>query len=153
MIGADAPAARALADVAAAMRGAHHDWWIIGSAAVMLLGGDTRMADIDLLIDPRDSQGVLARLNVAPLPSDSNERFRSGTFARWTTSTMPVEIMADLHVRNDGEWQRVTLTTRRSVSVAGETLYVPERAEMVALLHRFGRPKDLQRARLLMIAP
>jgi hypothetical protein len=66
---------------------------------------------------------------------------------------MPVEIMADLHVRNDGEWQRVTLTTRRSVSVAGETLYVPERAEMVALLHRFGRSKDLQRARLLTIEP
>lgn len=153
MIRAGTPAARALADVAAAMRDARHDWWIIGSAAVALLGGDTPLADIDLLIDPRDGHALLARLKVAPLAPDRDARFRSATFARWTGPWMPVEIMADLYVGHDGGWQRVAPTTRQPVPVGGETVYVPERWEMIALLHRFGRPKDLQRARLLVMRP
>ena len=51
-----------LARVAAAMAqaGARDHWWIIGSAAVVLHGVDTSVADVDLLLSPADAERLLA---------------------------------------------------------------------------------------------
>jgi hypothetical protein len=137
-----------LARVAAAMAqaGARDHWWIIGSAAVVLHGVDTSVADVDLLLSPADAERLLAVWPGAVATGTASERFRSHPYARLDGAPLPVEIMAGLEVCVDGMWQAVRPVTR---AARGEVV-VPGRAEMVDILQMFGREKDLRRAAALV---
>lgn len=145
----DAAVETALIAVAQAMRTAVAPWWIIGSAAVVLLGGDTAVADIDLLTGERDARALAARLGVALAASDAHPRFRSRVFARWPRGDRDVEIMGGLMLAEDSGWAALVPATRVAVAVGDETVFVPAREEMIAILTRFGRDKDRARARIL----
>lgn len=145
----DAAVETALVAVAQAMRAAVAPWWIVGSAAVVLLGGETAVADIDLLTDERDGRALAARLGVALVAIDAHPRFRSRVFARWQRADRDVEIMGGLMLAEGWGWTALVPATRVAVAVGGETLFVPARDEMIAILGRFGRDKDRARARLL----
>ena len=145
----DAAVETALVAVAQAMRAAVAPWWIVGSAAVVLLGGETAVADIDLLTDERDGRALASRLGVPLAASDAHPHFRSKVFARWQRSDRDVEIMGGLMLAEGWGWTALVPATRVAVAVGGETLFVPARDEMIAILGRFGRDKDRVRARLL----
>ena len=53
--------------------------------------------------------------------------------------------MTGLDVREDGRWQAVLPRTR--IALGG--VFAPDRADLMTILHRFGRDKDLRRAALL----
>ena len=129
---------------------ASEPWWIIASAAVVLHGVDTSVADVDLLMNSGDALRALERLGVPSIPDTDHAQFRSKVFGTWRDPPLPVEIFADFSIAEGGGWRRVTLQTREPATVAGRTLFVPAREELHALLVSFGRPKDLERARLLM---
>ncbi|MBN8501891.1 MAG: hypothetical protein J0M19_12145 [Sphingomonadales bacterium] len=132
------------------MAHARHPWWILGSVAVMLHGGTPgQIGDIDVLLDRRDCASVFDRLGLTVKAGQADARFRSDIFHRWTGSLMPVELFAGFSVRDAGRWHEYIPRTRIAVMVQAETVFVPDRAELVALLRRFGRPKDLERAALL----
>jgi hypothetical protein len=57
--------------------------------------------------------------------------------------------MAGFHVATADEWTEVLPRTRVPILVEGRAVYVPERMELAEMLGLFGRPKDLERARLL----
>ncbi|MDR6789589.1 hypothetical protein J2Y58_002962 [Sphingomonas sp. BE138] len=135
----------ALSQVAAALRGAEDPWWVIGSAAVRLHGADTAVADVDVLVSARDAARMLAAWPGTVTIGAASARFRSHPFARAEGGAMPVEVMAELEVRADGAWRPVRPVSR--VPIGG--VFVPERAELAAILLSFGRPKDLARAALL----
>ncbi|WCT73822.1 hypothetical protein PQ455_00905 [Sphingomonas naphthae] len=137
-----------LAQVAAAMAEARDPWWIIGSAAVALHGATTTIADVDVLTSARDAHAFLTQTGGAAVEAATDPHFRSALFGRWHGPPLPVEVMGDLHL-NEGGWRMVELKTRQSMEVAGATLFIPSREELIALLHRFGRPKDFARAALL----
>jgi hypothetical protein len=145
--------ATALADVAARMRGAERPWWIVGSAAVALHGAQTSVADIDLLTDAATARAVLASAGLPARPGAGSRLFRSEVFGTIAAGPLPVEVMGALWLGEEGGWRRVSLVTRQPVEVGGATLWVPDRAELVALLRRFGRAKDLARAALLEALP
>jgi hypothetical protein len=145
----DAGVEAALIAVAGAMRPAIGPWWIIGSAAVVLLGGDTAVADIDLLTSERDAAALVARLGIVVSPPDVDPRFRSRLFARWRRPDRDVEIMGGLMIAAGGGWSELVPGTRVAVGIGRETVYAPERDEMIAILARFGRDKDHARARIL----
>lgn len=132
------------------MAPARHDWWIIASAAVALHGADPgAVRDVDVLLDPRDANAILPALGLEPVAGSADPKFRSDLFARWTGAPLPVEFFAGFHLLEDGEWNEIRPATRHEVRVGKATLFVPERAELKAMLLRFGRPKDLARAALL----
>jgi hypothetical protein len=141
--------ANALGAVGAAMRAATQPWWIIGSAAVILHGATTNVADIDLLAGERDATTLATHLGLRPEQPDRHLKFRSRVFLRWPRVDYDVDIMAGLSVADATGWSTVTPTTRQSITIAGERLFVPVRAELMAILTRFGRPKDLERRQLL----
>ena len=141
--------ATALNAVAEAMRPACDPWWIIGSAAVVLLGGATSVADIDLLTSECDAEALVRRLRLQVAAPDRHPRFRSRLFARWPRPDRAVEIMGGMMVAAGPAWEPLLPRTRQACVVAGSTLYVPERGEMVAILTRFGRDKDMARAHVL----
>ena len=128
------------------MASAHNPWWIIGSAAVALHGArplDVR--DIDVLLSVADARRILPGLNVPLTPGVADDRFRSDVYCQWTTPPVPVDFMAGFHVHGEP----LTPATRDEI---GPGLFVPSREELRAMLYHFGRPKDMERARLLTLA-
>ena len=126
-------------------------WWIIGSAAVALHGasiGDVR--DVDLLMDAADATRILERLGLASAPDSAHPQFRSSVFGIWSAPPLPVEIFAGFRLASEAGQRPVRFRTRHAIHVSGRTLFVPSRRELHALLLSFGRPKDLERARLLV---
>lgn len=140
-----------LARLADAVGGeASEPWWIIGSAAVALHGAAVAdIRDVDLMMGLADAQRLLAQLGLQPEPDSHHPQFRSELFAVWWETPVPVEVFAGFSLANPEGWRPAVLQTREAVSVLGRTLYVPSKHELHELLLSFGRPKDLDRARLL----
>jgi hypothetical protein len=130
-----------LALVARALAEAGEPWWIIGSAAVVLHGAETSVADVDVLCGEADARALIAALGGEVLLSDADPVFRSAVFGRCVGAALPVEVMAGLAVRGEP----VRLTTREWIGGVA----APSREELGALLRTFGREKDLARAALL----
>ena len=138
--------AAAVGPVVAAMSALRRPWWVIGSAAVVLHGAPTSVADIDVLCGSEDdARAVISALGGEILVGTGTDLFRSTVFGRCSAIPLPVEVMAGLSVRGEP----VRLTTREWRHDDDVQVPVPSRAELIALLRRFGRPKDLARAALL----
>ncbi len=147
----DAELIASLPLVVTAMAAARHDWWLIGSAAVALHGGDAApVRDVDVLIDLRDTAALSAVPGVEVGTDQGHEIFRSDWFGRLSGAPLPIELFAGFSVMGPGGWSRITLATRLPVVCGPATLFVPERQELVALLHCIGRGKDLARAASLI---
>lgn len=147
------PVEEALTTVGNLMAAARAPWWVIGGAAVFLhrpdAAGEIAPNDVDVLLDPADASAVLSRIGLAPTADGGDARFRSAAFVRWACA-LPVDFMAGLETCGEGgAWRAVTLRTRQAFVVGGVSVFAPEREELRALLHSFGRPKDVARAALL----
>lgn len=133
-----------------ALSAAQYPWWVLGSGAVTLISGKADVIrDVDVLFDQRDAGVILGQLRLAPANLPDHDQFKSAIFAQWADAALPVELFAGFCLREAGEWVDYTPQSRIAVRLGSATAFVPERAEMRALLYRFGRPKDLARAALL----
>ena len=138
-----------LIGLAAVMADARDPWWIIASAAMALHGAPVEVGDVDLLASERDARTLLARLDIANASAPGTDRFRSAIFARCDALPVPVEIMADFHVRGPDGWQPLAPRSRVMIAVEDARLPVPSVAELIDHCRCFGRPKDAERAALL----
>jgi hypothetical protein len=146
-----------LAMVAAAAEDAAQPWWIIGSTAMALHGipsawlgtGAAHAKDVDLMMSAADAERLLRRVGGELRDAGGSDRFRSAVFGLWRAPPIPVEVFGGFSLAERGGWREVTLATRQAVTVAGARVFVPSREELVRLLRAFGRPKDLERARVL----
>lgn len=151
MTGVPAPSgqsalAATLARVRDALAGAQGAYWIIGSAAVVLHGARTSVADVDVLCaDPANARALIETLTGEVLDETGGALFRSAVFGRCGATSLPIEVMAGFAVRG----VPVILATREWREIGGVAVPVPSRVELIALLDRFGREKDLARAALL----
>jgi hypothetical protein len=137
----------AVADVAG---DAADSWWIIGSAAVALVGGAVdEVRDVDVLMSSADASNLLARVGSGPARREPDQRFSSDVFGTWKAPPLPVEFMGGFCYCSTGLWRPVRPVTRDAVGVDGRTLFVPSAAELKALLLGFGRDKDIARAALI----
>ncbi|MEG3082598.1 hypothetical protein U1707_03005 [Sphingomonas sp. PB2P12] len=138
--------------VAEAMRHARDPWWVISSAALALHGvGPIEVGDVDVVSSVGDAWRLMDALGIAPVEDGASSLFRSTLFGRWETPPLVVEIMAGFHVATGAGWTEVLPRTRVPVLIEGCAVYVPDRAELAAMLRLFGRPKDLERVRLLTL--
>ncbi|MES2421223.1 MAG: hypothetical protein V4595_07970 [Pseudomonadota bacterium] len=141
---------KTLVMVAEAMRDARDPWWVIASAAVALHGvTPIEVGDVDLVMSVGDACRLMDALGITPIEDGASSLFRSTLFGRWKTPPLVVEIMAGFHVATAAGWTEVLPRTRMPVFVEGAVVYVPERVELAEMLRLFGRPKDLERVRLL----
>jgi hypothetical protein len=142
--------------LAQVMERASDDWWIIGSAAVALhlcdkdLGGDPgQIGDVDVIVSRRDLDALYAALPLTNTPETGKPMFVSERFGRWSEPPLDVEFMAGLKLRVGDDWQAVQPQTRKAIMLGEHALHVPERGELIAILHSFGREKDRRRAATL----
>jgi hypothetical protein len=133
-----------------ALEGAQDPWWVVSSAAVALHGvTPVEVGDVDVLMSVVDAQRAMDQLGVVPIEDGASALFRSTLFARWEMPPLVVEIMAGFHVATSSGWTKVLPRTRVPIFVDERVVYVPDRAELAEMLRLFGRPKDLERVRLL----
>ena len=136
--------------VAQAMRDARDPWWVISSAAVALHGvAPVTVGDVDVVTSVEDARRVMTRLGVVPAKESASPMFRSAVFGQWMAPPLMVEIMAGFHVATAAGWTEVLPRTRVPILVERAAVYVPDREELAEMLRLFGRPKDLERVRLL----
>jgi hypothetical protein len=149
----DARLIRTLVDLAGELRGLEDPWWVVGSAAAALVGADAGdVADVDVLASVGDAVTLVRRWGEPCQPRDASNsgQFRS-VLLRTSRFAMPVEVMAGLQVNDGGRWSDVAPRTKWGVRFKGVEIFVPSPAEQIAILHRFGRPKDLRRADALAV--
>jgi len=136
--------------LAATAADASDDWWIIGSAAVALHGAEVHaVRDVDLLMSADDAERFLRRVGGQPRAGKPSTQFRSDVFGTWVGPPRPIEVMGGFSLATAGGWCPVLPKTREAKIVGDCVLFVPSIAELKAMLLSFGRPKDLERARLL----
>ncbi|WKL56457.1 hypothetical protein Q1W73_12245 [Asticcacaulis sp. ZE23SCel15] len=125
-------------------------WRVIGSAALWLSGVPIvpLPADVDVVASFEVIEGVRKALKVSlPVASRPDERFRSHRFFQYKPDGgVVIDFMGDLEVFS-GEWE--CLRFESCVSTGG--VFVPDLHEQMAILRRFGRPKDLQRIETVQV--
>jgi hypothetical protein len=142
-----APLAATLDALAPALSALRHDWWLIGSAAMTLLGVEgLEVGDVDLLAHPDDARTLLSRFGAGCAVGEVSDRFRSQVFGRWRGGPLPVEVLGGLHVRVGTAWVRLQPSSRQALDCRGVRLYAPSVAEMIEICAMFGRDKDRERA-------
>ena len=133
--------------LARVMQDARDDWWIIGSAAVALHDGDPgTVADVDVITSRRDLDALYEALPLTATPEEGKPMFLSERFGRWSEPLLDVEFMTGLKLRVGNEWELVQPVTRVPVKLGAHTLFIPDKRELIEMLTRFGREKDLRRA-------
>lgn len=137
---------RGLERVAELLADAEDPWWVLGSAAMALIGIDPGdIGDIDVLVSGRDAEALMQAFALPNQADGGTSHFRSDYFLVPPLGDVRVEIMAGYHIRSGDGWQRVTPASRQAVVVGSATLFVPERDDQIELLERLGRKKDLAR--------
>jgi len=136
-VGASAPAGR-------------DDWWIIGSAAMVLAGvPDVEPDDVDILCSRGTAHAFATGWDAIAIDGQLNERFRSEPYLRtFIPGCLTIEVMAGLEVNTDGAWRKASLGSRLPVEVNGTVLHIASLEDQIALFQLFGRDKDLVKARM-----
>ena len=141
---------RTLLAVGELMAVARRPWMIIGSAAAALHGArPIQVADVDVLLDPADALRLLPTLGLSVAPGTPDRRFRSDVFASWARQPLGVEFMAGFQWHDGNAWRLLEPASPQAIYLDDVRLFVPALADLKVLFRGFGRPKDLERARLL----
>jgi hypothetical protein len=130
------------------------DWWLIGSAAMVLHGVDlAAIDDVDILTTPADARALAALWGVEPTTPGPSAQFDSEVFFQRSDTPLAVEVMAGFRVKAAGAWTPVLPKTRVALAGPGGLWFAPSRGELLGILATFGRAQDLERAALLRALP
>jgi hypothetical protein len=127
--------------------------YIIGSSALVLAGIPLeRTDDIDLLTSQRDAEYLKNHWQGNRLgeysPKDA-DKFRSN-FGRFQWDKILVEVMGDLEVFDNGEWQKLQINDYFEISINQLSVRIPTLKEQGRIFRLFGRPKDLVKAEIII---
>jgi hypothetical protein len=130
------------------------DWWLIGSAALVLSGvALPDVQDIDILTTPAGAAFLAERWGPSAARSGPTEHFRSDVFFKRTDTPLPIDVMAGFEVNTPDGWTPVRPKTRVALAWLGGLYFAPSHLELLDMLALFGRPKDRERAALLSAVP
>lgn len=121
-------------------------WWVLGSAAMALIGVDPgQIGDIDVLVSLRDAERLGDAHQLQNQADGGTEQFRSSVFLQPDLGERRVEIMSGYEIRRGDKWEPVQPASRLRVMLDDAALFVPERWEQIEILNRLARPKDRER--------
>jgi hypothetical protein len=145
-----APLANAFRVIAASAPPGRDDWWIIGSAAMLLAGvPGVEPDDVDILCSRGTAHGFASGWDAIAIDGRVGERFRSEPYLKtFIPCCSTIEVMAGLEVLVEGQWRRAAPGSRLPVEVEGGTVFIASLADQIAMLRQSGREKDLARAQL-----
>jgi hypothetical protein len=127
------------------------NWWVIGSIAALLAGSSQfDPDDVDVFGNTETMNAFVKFFGCELSEAPDHHQFRSMPYRRIALpdSTL-IEVMGGLEVLNNGQWQKLLITTRIEISGFGAPLWIPAAEEQIAIFEMFGRPKDLAKAAVL----
>jgi hypothetical protein len=127
------------------------DWWVIGSTAALLDGNKQfDPDDVDVFGSTETMNAFVKSFGCELSEAPDHHQFRSMPYQRIALpDSTPIEVMGGLEVLNNGQWQKLLITTRIEISGFGAPLWIPTVEEQIAIFEMFGRPKDLEKAAVL----
>jgi hypothetical protein len=142
---------KGLEELARLMVGVERPWWVIGSSALALSGvPNIEPDDVDVVSDSETLTCLLKHAGIDLTPSVPHARFRSQPYQRLDVpGGTPIELMGDLEVHDGTEFRPLKIQSRQTVVALGREFFIPLAQEQIAILRRFGRSKDLAKAKLL----
>lgn len=121
-------------------------WWVLGSAAMALIGVDPgEIRDIDVLVSASDAEALMTAYSLPNEADGGTEGFRSTYFLKPDLGDVPVEVMGGYQIRTAGLWTPVEPLSRQRITIDNAVVYIPNRKEQIEILKQLGRPKDLAR--------
>ncbi len=132
--------------LAGLMADVRDDWWVIGSAAILLAGIEGIVPhDIDVLMSAEVARALSERLDETPLVVPPHPKFRSEVFFRQRLIMHEAEFMGGFEVAGEGGWQAYWPMSRRMVPLAQGAIPIPEVEDLKRMCRLFGRAKDMER--------
>jgi hypothetical protein len=126
-----------------------NDYFIIGSCALLLSGlSISTITDLDLLMSSVDAAKLKykwshrTRKGFTP---ENQHLFRSN-FARFDFGELDVEVMGDLEVNKNNQWQRILVEQVKEISIENMKIKTPTLQEQKRIFLLFGREKDVAKA-------
>lgn len=130
------------------------DWWLIGSAALVLSGVNlARVDDIDILTTLDGAAFLSERWAPRTSMHGPTDHFRSEVFFHRHGLPLPVDVMAGFEVNTAEGWKPIEPRTRVALAWLDGLYFAPSHVELLDMLALFGRPKDQERAELLSAIP
>jgi hypothetical protein len=127
------------------------NWWVIGSTAALLAGySHFDPDDVDVFGSTETMNAFVKSFGSERFEAPDHHQFRSMPYQRIALPDFtPIEVMGGLEILNNGQWQKLSITTRIEISGFGAPLWIPSVEEQIAIFEMFGRPKDLAKAAVL----
>jgi hypothetical protein len=70
-------------------------------------------------------------------------------FGRLELGGYTVEVMGGFHLHDGAGWREVVPRSRAEMRIGAALIYAPSIQELIEMCRLFGRPKDMQRQKLL----
>lgn len=129
-----------------------HDYFVIGSAALVLVNCKIeKIADINILTSSSDAN-YLKQLWAGKMKLNhiyAYERIFRSNSGRFDFGFVDIEVMGNLEVSAGQTWVPLLVRQFMNVEVAGYQVKVPTTKEQHRIYKFFGRPKDVEKAKLL----
>lgn len=143
---------RLLARLAPALAGLAEPWCVIGSGAMMIAGAPVAdCPDLDIMTTEAGAAALEAawvRYRDAGYAPGDDGPFRS-RFSAYDLPEGRVEVMGGLMLRRGGVLSPVAIPAAVEGRLGGLPVCIATLEGQIALFERFGRPKDLEKARVL----
>jgi hypothetical protein len=127
-------------------------YFIIGSCA-MLLSGLTIpiVTDLDLLMSSADADTLKNKWShqIRKGFTPENQHLFHSNFARFDFDDLDVEVMGDLEVNKNNQWQPVWVEQAMEISMEGMKIKIPTLQEQKRIFMLFGREKDITKAKVI----
>jgi len=126
--------------------------FVIGSCALILSGVlFEKTSDLDLLVSSEDAEQlklIWVDRRKENYETSNQDLFRSN-FGRFDFGELDVEIMGDLKVFKNSEWQTLQIKDWVEISVGEYKIKIPTLEEQRRIFNFFGRKKDKLKAKLI----
>jgi hypothetical protein len=141
---------QALVGLGGIMMNCRDPWAVFGGAALRLHGVQGEpVKDIDVLLSLEDAARISARLDLENEADGGGDRFRSQFFLGLRLGDIPVDLMAGFKAFSSGRWQGVEVAEPVRIKFRSAVASVAGMADLKRIFELCGRPKDLQRLKLL----
>jgi len=134
---------RALEIIALTLNAEKMNFKVVGGTVAALYGISTPVKDIDIELSAEDSyrfQELFAGYLIEPISLSDNGEHRSH-FGKFEINGIPVDIMGDLHRREEGRWIPTYTLTRAALKLNGIAIHVPWLEEETLAYIRRGKMK------------
>lgn len=128
------------------------DYFIIGSAALVLTGIDIKnIPDIDILTSDRNANYLKEIWKDKLVENHITKRddLFSSNFAHYNFEALDIEVMGNLKIQNNNKWEPLIIQDYVIISDGEMQIKVPTLQEQERILKLFGREKDLVKLNLI----